>query len=183
MSNLKTLKAELTNLNRLLEIKAEDEDEKRLAEALLLLLLAYISDLNAEVFRVAFLATLRNSYLGLYPDEDYSDLIEKEIAVQSEYLDGFVKDLEAKKISEAQAKARAKSYSRSLCKIWNRIELERQGDNELTWIMGENENHCGTCPKLHGQTKPASVWAELGLYPKCSLTDCDGSCLCHFEIG
>ncbi len=183
--NLTTLQRKLEHLAVLLEIRA-GRDEKRREDELRLRLLAVLALVLAgedyDAFRYSFLAELRKYYEALDVNGEYEQLINREIAVQNGYLSGFITDLRNGKLSDVAAKARAGSYAWSVGKVREEINLYGYDDAaRLQWIMGENENHCQTCPSLHGKIKTAVQWRTLGLFPKCSLTDCDGACLCHFE--
>ena len=184
--NLPELRRALDHLAVLVEIrsrKQEKEDEDDLALILLALLATYYEDKDADSFKVAFLLALREAFEELDPDDEHGQLIEQELAYQAGFLTGFLQDLRNGKISEAQARARARQYAASLWKLRERIKLEKEignGDPMMTWNLGENENHCNSCPSLHGRRKRASEWARLGLYPKCSINECGQYCYCFW---
>lgn len=184
--NLTKLQRELEHLDVLLAIKGkrdEQEEEDALALALLALLYAVYDDEDYHTFMLAFMATLQSAYANLDTEGIYGDLIEQEISLQRNYLNGFINDLKAGRTSEAQDKVRIGQYASSLGKVRELFSLHSYDDDErLRWVMGENENHCDTCPTLHGKVKRAIEWQNLGLYPKCELTECNQACLCHFEI-
>ncbi len=173
--NLSVLKEELEHLTRLLSIRAdkeEDEDELTLAAKLLAILAMYYQYRDIAAFKSAFLATLARSYSQLYPQEDWSDLIQEEVDRQAEYLDGFADDLEADLISEREAKARAKLYSLSLGKLHWSIDLRKLGDIDLKWVWNDTvSDHCDDCRELNGTIRPASTWLAT-IYPRSGDTQC-----------
>jgi hypothetical protein len=105
--------------------------------------------------------------------------LDARIAAQLKYLDGFVADLKAGKLTMAQAQARAALYSGATrqgyyaarwgdweipeellpgmqqcvtnckCRIW--VVDEGGGRGTLHRAMGGDEHHCTECPPLEGE--------------------------------
>jgi hypothetical protein len=101
------------------------------------------------------------------------------VAAQLKYLDGFVKDIDAKKLSAAQIAARAELYAgatrptyyasrwgdwvipdrlmpgRQICQTNCRCSVSvkdtGEGRGVLTRVMGKSEQSCGECPGLAGE--------------------------------
>lgn len=58
-------------------------------------------------------------------------------------------------------------------------------DQKLIWQLGATEEHCRTCPRLHGKVKRASFWQKSGIHPQRppnNMLECGGwKCLCTLE--
>ena len=171
------IKREIEHLEVLLSIKA-DEDE----DALVLLLLGFVNDVlqdeNDEKFKRSVLGAISDSLGSLYPNEDYSALIRQETAIQSGFLGKFIQDFNNGKLSEAMARFRARQYAGVIGKFKQMVHLEEEGENILTWRWTPHAEHCDDCRNLNGQSKPASSWKRLGIYPKSPALECYQSCRC-----
>lgn len=56
-------------------------------------------------------------------------------------------------------------------------------DQKLKWMFGETEKHCGSCLKLNGKVKRASVWQAANIQPRMRTLECKGyRCDCRFEV-
>lgn len=181
--NLPELRRALDHLAVLVEIRSrrsEKEDEDNLAIILLALLATYYEDKDSDVFKSAFLVTIRNAFEELDPNDEYGELITQEIAFQSGFLTGFLQDLKNDKISEGMARARAVSYARSLGKLREEIGLTGEGDNLMRFNNMEDARHCSVCPEYDQVVKPASEWLRIQIYPKSMILPCGSNCKCFF---
>lgn len=185
--NLTALQRKLERLAVLLEIRAdrsESEREERLRLRLLAVLALLLASEDYRAFEVDFLNALRSGMEELDPNGGYGYLIDREIASQRGYLHNFIQDMRNGKLSEAQMRNRAGMYSGSLGSFKERINLEQEGDNLLTWFWDETmeeDRHCSDCRGLDGQTKTARQWATLGLYPRSPNLLCWTNCRCRWS--
>lgn len=137
------------------------------------ILLAYIA--------AALMAGLDSETTG-----DAQKIADQAIAAQSQYLDGFAKEIEAGGLSEAQIKARAQLYAHSIiAPYWRGAtfglelpaypgdgsseclqndrctwDIQRAGnDYRCTWLLdpAENVQHCPTCLQRSQEWNPYVV--------------------------
>ena len=162
----------LERLQVLLAIRRSEEDE--LEDVLLALLVTYWADQDADAFRIAFLAALRAAYESLPDAWAFRELVQEELDYQAGFLDGFIADLEAGKLSEAQARARARSYAGSVGKVAEQIRLQQYDpDREFRWDYSETvQDHCEDCIWLNGQVHKLSWFLNNNHIPKSSGQVC-----------
>jgi hypothetical protein len=99
---------------------------------------------------------------------------------QYRYLDGFVAEVEAGNLSEAQIAARARMYINSAREGFERataLVARDAGYDEEAWVLDGGE-HCGDC-----EGYAAEGWQEIGYFPfpGDGSTQCLTNCLCSKE--
>jgi hypothetical protein len=97
------------------------------------------------------------------------------------YLRGFMEDIQAGLLSEAQIKARMDLYiNHSLTSFWNgsRTAAGEAGNTERRRVLGSTDNHCKDCPGYAGVWSPINdPWPP----PPGMACECSGNCLCSEE--
>ena len=178
--DLQKLQRALDHLAVLWAIRA-DPDRKRedeLRTILVALLLGAWSDRDWDNFKTEMLAALAAAFSELDPNDEYEELIRKELATQSGYSSGFVNALRNGTLSEAEAKNRAGMYATSLGKLKWQITLTDSGDAEMAWKYNESVlDHCPDCIELNGVVRKASTWLAT-IYPRSGKTLCKMFCQC-----
>lgn len=133
---------------------------------------AYIdhhSRLIEEQFNRAWREGLRE--LGLTPE----DMTPQEIARLNELIyeeEGFVLDFAAEILLARDRKEpvspfvnRAATWANRYNSIVSEAKVMAGKDQKLEWVLGKAE-HCGSCVKLSGIVKRASVWQAAGVRPQ-----------------
>ena len=124
---------------------------------------------------------MREAFEELDPDDEYGNLIDGELAYQAGFLTGFLQDLKNGKISEAQARARAKQYAASLGKLRERIKAERTDkDSRGKWSMNPTLENCPDCIELNGQIH-TMAWFLANHIPRDGNTQCGQNCGCSIS--
>lgn len=54
------------------------------------------------------------------------------------------------------------------------VESEGKQNEEVTWIIGATEKHCGDCLGFDGETKTRAEWAKGGKLPQSGNLECTG---------
>ena len=184
MTDLIALKRELEHLAVLTEIKSKKDDEDRKRKLILLLLFlldTLYEDNDYTAFKIAFLQALRNA-MEAYAEQfdgDFSELIDLEIATQSGYLSGLIKDLRNGTISQKMAEWRVGLYAKTLDKFAEQVYLDMQGETSLKWVYSHTVvDHCNDCINLNGTIRTAREWLRT-IYPRSGQTECMMSCQCE----
>ena len=116
-------------------------------------------------------------------DEDDRRYGEQVVDGESEFLAGFVRDLEGGEMSAAQAGARAELYAGKVAATATEVWTLTDDGATYDWRLG-TELNCPDCPPmarggpytregLRGRY-PRSGWSECKTNCKCSLTRSDG---------
>jgi len=61
--------------------------------------------------------------------------------------------------------ARADGYAGALIGIYNYAKMEAQKNQNGQWVLGNTEEHCGTCADLDGQIHPVQWFLDHGYIP------------------
>lgn len=180
--NLTKLRRGIEHLAVLLEIRAgkeESEKEKRLKLRLLAVLALVLANEDYRAFEASFLNALRESYEKLDVNDEFGDLIDRELIVQGNYLNGFINDLRGDEISEAQARMRVGQYATSLGKMGELFELQGMGlDTMGRWDKNPELENCDDCNELDGQVHAVKWYITTGHTPKSEMQRCGHNCGC-----
>lgn len=74
---------------------------------------------------------------------------------------------------------RLELWENSYVRVFELAKIMGCENTKYQWVYGPTE-HCSTCRRLNGKVYRASVWQEIGIYPRSSLLECRGfRCQCQ----
>lgn len=101
---------------------------------------------------------------------------EQVVDAESEFLAGFVRDLEGGEMSAAQAGARAELYAGKLAATATEVWTLTDDAATYVWRLG-TELNCSDCPPMaHGG--PYTLETLRGRYPRSGWSQCKTNCKC-----
>ena len=134
-----------------------------------------------------FIAGVGNATLAAEREAIIREIINQ----QQSYTDGIQKDLvdgrydiEGKTAEENRESLmkRIAQWSIVLASAYALGQINGDDSRMLEWVYDDLANHCGDCPKLHGQQRTAKEWESAGLYPGCRKLTCGSYCRCRFRV-
>lgn len=144
--------------------------------------------LSAGDFRSLFREELKREYIRQYligiggrgqmKPEDWGS-VGGMLADQYRYMEGFLDEIMAGNLSEAQIIARARMYINSTREAFERAHgrnAEKLGMSEEKWIIDPAAENCPDCLQNASQG-----WQPIGTFPKpgSGATQCLTNCHCH----
>jgi hypothetical protein len=130
---------------------------------------------------------------GIKPDElsiEEEKALSERIVKERSYIADFGEVIEANsKTNKGQLTplfGRLNTWTNRYLDITNEAKIIACADQKLVWRLGATEQHCKTCPRLHGRVKRASYWNKVGIRPQNPpnpAIECGGwRCKCTLEI-
>jgi len=144
------------------------------------------------------LESIYREAVGIDLDEDFTEdeLVELESLLTEElsHLQGFVDSIFSQKatienIQDDQGgsiASRVLMWANAARLFFNRGLIVGRREEELTWRLGNTEEHCEDCLRFNGRKSSKSEWlslAQVGFYPQSRNLACKGyNCDCFMEF-